>query len=60
MKEKQNQQILLITSNFEFSELEKICYEINPKIITFDYKSHKFLDEKDIVHETSDSFLNIG
>jgi len=58
MKEKQNQQILLITSNFEFSELEKICYEINPKIITFDYKSHKFLDEKDIVHETSDSFLN--
>jgi hypothetical protein len=48
--------ILLIDSTLNFSDYQSfISYEI----ITLDYFSHKKLTEKEIIHKTSDDFVNL-
>ena len=48
--------IILFDSSCNFSYIEKIKQK-NYKIITLDYKSHKLLNEKQIDHEISETYL---
>lgn len=49
-----SENFILIDSSFDF---ENFSFKSNSRIITFDFKSHKILQSKNIVHEKSDNFL---
>lgn len=53
-----NNTILLFDSSMNLRDVFPIIKEKNPKIITFDYNSHKLFEEKNIQHEISDNYIS--
>ena len=55
--ELQSENILLVDSTFDLENIHDIIKEKNISIITFDYKSHKILEKKNIDHKLSDDYI---
>ena len=52
-----NNTILLFDSSMNFKDVYPIIKEKKPKIVTFDYQSHKLFEQKNIQHEVSDVYI---
>ena len=50
--------VIFCDSTSRLEEISQIIDKHNPIIIAFDYESHSFLLENNIVHELSDDYLN--
>ena len=50
--------VVLFDSPSDFDDLDEMISKNKPKIISFDYDTHKILNDKKINHEVSDSYLS--
>ena len=57
-KQSTNKEIIFVDINSNFNQIKKINQNKNILIISFDYKSHKKLNDEKIRHEISDKFIN--
>ena len=57
-KSTDNLKIFLFDSSCDLKELQQSMENKNSLVITFDYESHKLLNENNINHEISDIYLN--
>ena len=57
---KNSELIILFDSVSDFEDLKKFISKKKPKIISFNYETHKILKDKKIDHEISDRYLSKG
>ena len=50
--------VVLFDSTLDFDDLDETISNSKSKIISFDYETHKILNDKKINHEVSDSYLS--
>ena len=50
--------VVLFDSTSDFDDLDETISNSKSKIISFDYETHKILNDKKINHEVSDSYLS--
>ena len=50
--------VILFDSSSSIKELKRLLLQSTPKIITFDYDTHKILSKNNIEHEISDTFVD--
>jgi len=50
--------VVLFDSTSDFDDLDEVISNSKSKIISFDYETHKILNDKKINHEISDSYLS--
>ena len=55
---KNSKLVVLFDSILDFDDLDAMIGNNKLKIISFDYDTHKLLNDKKINHEVSDSYLS--
>ncbi len=50
--------LVLFDSPSDFDDLDEMISKNKPKIISFDYDTHRILKDKKINHEISDNYLS--